>query len=103
VNYIDLSTHEGMDVYEGNQAHLRAFLKGKNYSHESELRVATFNMVAPGCLNPDGSPPNEKQRAGLTYSPGRPGIFVKTNLAVLIRKFGQRRARAKAIAGKLIL
>jgi hypothetical protein len=32
VSYVDLSTHEGMNVYEGRQAHLRAFLKGIKYS-----------------------------------------------------------------------
>ena len=26
VSYVDLGTYEGMDIYEGNQAHLRAFL-----------------------------------------------------------------------------
>ena len=42
-------------------------------------------FVEPGCLTPDGSPPNEKQRAGLVYSIGRPGILVKANLRTLIR------------------
>jgi hypothetical protein len=74
-----------MNAYEGHQAHLRAFLKNRKYEHENELRVATMNWVAPGCLNPDGSPPNEKQRAGLMYSIGRPGILVKANLRTLIR------------------
>jgi hypothetical protein len=64
VSYIDLSTHDRMNVYEGHQAHLRAFLKEMKYSHEKELRVATMNFVAPGCLNPDGSPQSEKQRKG---------------------------------------
>ena len=62
VNYIDPSTHDGMNAYEGSQAHLRAFLKNARYAHENELRVATMNYVAPGCLNPDGSPPNDRQR-----------------------------------------
>ncbi len=86
VSYIDLSIHDGMNAYDGSQAHLRAFLKGMNYSHERELRVATMNYVAPGCLNPDGSPQNEKQRAGLVYSPDRPGIYVTANLSVLIKE-----------------
>lgn len=85
VNYIDPVCHDGMDAYEAHQAHLRAFLKSKKYLHENELRVATMNWVAPGCLNPDGSPQNEKQRAGLVYSPERPGIFVRVNLHTLIR------------------
>ena len=103
VNYIDLSAHEGMDVYEGSQAALRAFLKGNKYSHESELRVATMNWVAPGCLNPDGSPPNGKQRAGFAYSPGRPGIFVKANLAVLIREIRTAPGASENHRGKIDL
>jgi hypothetical protein len=66
VRYIDLATHDGMNVYEAHQAHLRAFLKSNRYSHESELRVATMNLVAPGCLNPDGSPQTASQHAGFT-------------------------------------
>jgi len=86
VTYVDLSTHAGMDACEGSQAGLRAFLKGNRYSHESELRLATMNFVAPGCLNPDGAPPDERQRARFVYSPKRPGIFVRADLPVLIRE-----------------
>ncbi len=84
VKYIDPESYEGMNAYEGSQAHLRAFIKNAKYSHEKELRVATMNWVAPGCLNPDGSPPTEKQRSGYMYSLGRRGIFVETNLSTLI-------------------
>jgi hypothetical protein len=84
VTYIDPSTHNAMDAYEGSQAHLRAFLKNACYAHENELRLATMNYVAPGCLNPDGSPPNERQRAGYVYSANRPGIYVTVNLTALI-------------------
>lgn len=73
VSYIDSSTYDGMDAYSGSQAHLRAFLKNNKFSHENELRVATMNWVCRGCLNPDGSPPNERQRAGYV-SGDRPGI-----------------------------
>jgi hypothetical protein len=86
VSYIDRATHAGMNVYEGHQAHLRAFLKTIKYSNESELRMATMNFVAPGCLNPDGSSRTEKQRAGFTYSPDRPGIYVRANLSALIKE-----------------
>jgi len=84
VNYIDPSTHDGMNAYEASQAHLRAFLKNAKYAHENELRVATMNYVAPGCLNPDGSPPNDRQRAGYVYSANRPGIYVTVNLVTLV-------------------
>jgi hypothetical protein len=53
---------------------------------ENELRVATMNWVAPGCLNPDGSPQTEKQKTGLVYSPDRPGILVSTRLAELMKE-----------------
>ena len=84
VNYIDPSTHDGMNAYEGSQAHLRAFLKNARYAHENELRVATMNYVAQGCLNPDGSPPNDRQRAGYVYSADRRGIYVAVDLPTLV-------------------
>jgi hypothetical protein len=84
VRYVDLSQHVEMSPYEGSQAHLRAFLKNAHFSGESEVRVATMNLVAPGCLNPDGSEPNEQQRVGLVYSEGRAGILVRVNLPALI-------------------
>lgn len=86
VSYVDIGTYDGMDIYEGNQAHLRAFLKGMKYSHEGELRVATMNFVAPGCLNPDGSPQTEKQRKGFIDASNGPGIYVKANLSTLINE-----------------
>lgn len=84
ISYIDPTCHD-MNPYEASQAHLRAFLKDSKYSHENELRVATMNWVAPGCLNPDGSPQNEKQRAKLVYSPERAGIYVGAKLPTLVR------------------
>ena len=84
VRYVDLSTYDGMNAYEGHQAHLRAFLKGMKYSHENELRVATMNFVALGCLNPDGSPQSEKQRKGFIDASNGPGIYVQANLPTLI-------------------
>lgn len=85
VAYVDLTNYL-MSPYEAGQAHLRAFLKSENSSFENELRVATMNMVAPGCLNPDGSPQTEQQRTGLVYSEGRPGILVMTKLPLLIQE-----------------
>ena len=73
-------------IHEGHQAHLRAFLKGMKYSHENELRVATMNFVAPGCLNPDGSPQSERQRKGLIDASDGPGIYVQANMSILINE-----------------
>jgi hypothetical protein len=86
VDYVDLANYDGMNIYEGQQAYRRAFLKSEKYASEKELRVATMNWVAPGCLNPDGSPQTEKQKAGLVYSPDRLGILVRTRLAELIKE-----------------
>jgi hypothetical protein len=56
------------------------------YSHEKELRIATMNFVALGCLNPDGSPQSEKQRNGFIDASNGPGIYVKANLYTLINE-----------------
>ncbi len=85
VNHVDLANYR-MDVYEGHQAHRRAFLKGEKYAFENELRVATMNWVSPDCLNPDGSPQTEKQKAGMVYSADRRGILVSMRLAVLMKE-----------------
>lgn len=84
VRYVNRAAHDRMNIHEGHQAHLRAFLKGMEYSHENELRVATMNFVAPGCLNPDGSPQSEKQRKGFIDASNGPGIYVRANLSTLI-------------------
>jgi hypothetical protein len=86
VNYVDLARYDRMNVYEGHQAHLWAFLKSEKYAFENELRVATMNWVAPGCLNPDGSPQTEKQKSGLVYSPDRRGVLVSARLPVLMEE-----------------
>jgi hypothetical protein len=86
VSYVDLTTYEGMDAYQASQAYQRAFLKGLNYARENELRVATMNFVAPGCLNPDGTPPSEKQRGGFIDASDGPGIYVTADLNRLIRE-----------------
>lgn len=84
ITYIDFTAYSEMNLYDGSQAHRRAFLKSTKYSDERELRVATMNWVAPGCLNPDGSPQTDKQKAGLVYSLDRPGILVLSHLPTLI-------------------
>jgi hypothetical protein len=86
VRYVDMAKHEGMDVYQASQAFQRAFLKGMAYSRENELRIATMNLVAPGCLNPDGSPQTDKQRAGHTDTTDGPGICVMANLQRMIKE-----------------
>ncbi len=86
VEYVDFAIHDRLSTQGASQAHLRAFLKSDTYSSESELRIATMNWVAPGCLNPDGSPQNETQRAGLVYSTDRRGIFVEAHLPTLIKE-----------------
>jgi hypothetical protein len=86
VSYVDLATYDGMNAYQASQACQRAFLKGIKYSHEKELRVATMNFVAPGYLNPDGSPQTEKQRLGFIDASNGPGIFVTVDLNRLIKE-----------------
>ena len=84
VKYIDRETYEGMNAYTGSQANLRAFLKGLPFAHENELRVATMNFVVAGCLNPDGSPPTEKQQRGYIDVTNGPGIYVAVDLNMLV-------------------
>jgi len=86
VEYVGFERFDGMSAYQAHQAHLRAFLKDERFSHESELRIATMNLVSPGCLNPDGSPPTESQRSGLVYSTDRAGILVQSRLPLLIKE-----------------
>ena len=84
VKYVDFSTHD-MSVYHGSQAGERALLKEERYSFENEVRVVTANVVCPGCLNPDGSPPTANQLAGPgMFDPGRPGLYLQVNLGTLI-------------------
>jgi hypothetical protein len=97
VRYVDLATHHEMDAYEAHQAHLRAFLKGRRVSHENEVRVATMNFVAPGCLNPDGSPQSEKQRRGFIDASNGPGIYVQANLSGLVSELRTAPAQATII------
>jgi hypothetical protein len=86
VHYVDRAKHSRMNTHEAHQAHLRAFLKSEQYAFENELRVAPMNWVAPGCLNPDGSPQTEKQKSGLVYSGDRRGILVCARLPMLIKE-----------------
>jgi hypothetical protein len=84
VKYMDFSKHD-MGVYHGSQAGKRALLKEERYSFENEVRIVTFNLVCPGCLNPDGSPPTAGQLAGPgMFNPGRPGLYLQVNLETLI-------------------
>ncbi len=84
VKYVDFSTHD-MGIYHGHQADERALLKRLEYSHECEIRIVTMNLVCPGCLNADGSPPTATQLAGPgMYNPNRPGLYLQVDLNVLV-------------------
>lgn len=84
VNYIDFAEHD-MGVSNGSRAGERALMKAKSYSYENEVRVVAHNLVCPGCLNPDGSPPTTTQLGGPgMYDPCRPGLYLQVNLKMLI-------------------
>ena len=85
VRYVDMKTHD-MGIYKGSQAVERAFLKDLRYRHESEVRLVTMNVVCPGTLNPDGSPPSGTQLSGPgAFDPERTGLFLLVDLAWLVR------------------
>jgi hypothetical protein len=85
VKYVDFSKHD-MGVYHGSQAGERALLKEERYSFENEVRIVTANVVWPGCLNLDGSPPTSSQLAGPgMFDPNRPGLYLQVNLGTLIQ------------------
>jgi len=84
VNYVDFSRYD-MGIYTGSRAGERALLKAKKYSFENEVRIVTHNLVCPGCLNPDGSPPTRTQLDGPgMYDPNRPGLYLQVKLRMLI-------------------
>jgi hypothetical protein len=84
VNYVDFSKYD-MGIYIGSRAGERALLKAEKYSFENEVRIVTHNLVCPGCLNPDGSPPTRTQLDGPgMYDPDRPGLYLQVNLRILI-------------------
>jgi len=84
VNYVDFSKYD-MGIYIGSRAGERALLKAEKYSFENEVRIVTHNLVCPGCLNPDGSPPKRTQLDGPgMFDPDRPGLYLQVNLRMLI-------------------
>jgi hypothetical protein len=84
VKYVDFSEHD-MGIYHGHQAGERALLKQTKYSLENEVRIVTMNLVCPGCLNVDGSPPTETQLAGPgMFDPSRPGLYLRVDTNTLI-------------------
>lgn len=84
VQYIDFPNYD-MSIYQGHQADERALLKRSEYSHENEIRIITMNLVCPGCLNANGSPPTPTQLGGPgMYDPSRPGLYLQVDLNVLI-------------------
>lgn len=87
VEYVDMGTDTSMSSYLGHQAHERAFRKGLEFAREREIRVCTMNYVAPGCLNPDGSPQTSRQREGYVYDRDRNGILAMVDLSRLVATF----------------
>lgn len=81
VNYVDLDEHE-MTVYEGAQAHHRAFLKDHvQFKHEQELRIQTMNFRTDVCLDPLGRPLTHKELvAGGMNNFQEPGLHVQVKL-----------------------
>lgn len=85
VEYVDLAAHK-MEMSRAHSASERALLKGLEYSHENEVRVSTLNIVAPYCLNPDGTPMTARQREGPgQFDENRPGLYIKVDLKTLVR------------------
>ena len=83
VKYVDFATHD-MGRYAGNQAGERALLKQLAYAHESEVRITTLNLVCPGTLNADGSPPTPLQLSGPgMFDADRAGLYLRVDLNVL--------------------
>ncbi len=84
VKYVDFSKHD-MGLYHGHQAGERALLKQNKFSFEREIRIVTHNLVCPGCLNSNGSPPTEAQLTGpCMFDPSRPGLYLQVDLNMLI-------------------
>ena len=86
VEYVDFETLDLPEHVASDSGH-RSFLKHQTFQDEREIRLATMNIVTPGCLNPDGSPCSAKQASGIGASqPGRTGLFVRCDLRVLIER-----------------
>ena len=84
VKYVDFSEYD-MGKYHGHQAGERALLKQTEYSFENEVRIVNMNLVCPGCLNVDGSPPTATQEAGPgMFDPSRPGLYLQVEPNTLI-------------------
>ena len=75
-----------MEMSKAHSASERALLKGLEYSYENEVRISTLNIVAPYCLNPDGTPMTTRQREGPgQFDENRPGLYIKVDLKILVR------------------
>lgn len=81
VNYVDFDQYE-MTLYEGAQAHHRAFLKDRvRFEHEQELRILTMNFRTDVCLDPLGRPLTHKELVGGGMNNfHEPGIHVRVKL-----------------------
>ncbi len=87
VRYIDHAIHE-MSQYHATQAGQRAFLKdARGFSHEKEVRMTTFNVKGPMCVNFDGSEMARDSYAGAGMNNfDKPGLYIKADLQRLITK-----------------
>ncbi len=86
VQYVDLQTHN-MTHYEANQAGERAFLKGKSFLHEQEIRMTTFSLRGPMCVNLDGTAMRPDQYEGIGMNNfDAAGLYVRADLPKLITK-----------------
>jgi hypothetical protein len=84
VQYVDLDTHV-MSHYEANQAQERAFLKGKQFSHEQEIRIVTMNFKGPMCVIPDGTVlKNDEYQGANMNNFENPGLYIRADLRKLI-------------------
>jgi hypothetical protein len=84
VKYVDLSGHI-MSHYEANQAQERAFLKGLDFRHEQEVRIATLNVKGSMCINFDGEALKpEEYRGGKMNNFDQPGLYIQADLQSLI-------------------
>jgi hypothetical protein len=76
-----------MSHYEANQASERAFLKGRKFSDEREIRMTTVSVRGPMCVNEDGTDMRPDQYGGLGMNNfDNPGLYIKADLRKLITR-----------------
>jgi len=84
VRYVDYSQHT-MSLYDGNQAHERAFLKAPQFSHEQEIRIVTMNFKDRYCISPEGRPYTQEECSGNNMNNlENPGLYRMINFKELV-------------------